>query len=897
MVRRNITIDYILLIWIVFSPFFLFSQEPSSVNYIVEDGLLSNETYDLFEDRDGFVWIATNKGAVRFNSNEMQAFTVAEGLADSDVLSIHQDSKGNIWFLPYNGELSYWREGKVYNAKNDQRLKEISSGNYFTSFYEDKGGTIWFGTYGNGAFSIDSSNRVCNYAKTIPQTTSRGAFERSKYLIVSAVYSHNDKIHFSNNVGNYYLEENDFRLLNEHENRHQLGRFVYTKDRLFSSTSNHISRLDLNNGRTKWTSTLSTVKQINGLEYLSDGQLYACTNKGVYILDEEGNKVDSLLLGKQASDAIIDREGNLWISTLQNGVFLIKNRGVLNYNTKAKYSILKTENSLLLGGQDLEIHSVSKAGIVELPIKHVEYSIALEQDKILTFFEDSNKQIWFGSYNGLFYLDNGKSNWTRIVGVKELLYFNQSLFVSITHFGLLQFDGKTIQSIYQSHKLHDGKAAENPSEQSSFTRELLSTRMVYPEEFHCLSKKNEGYFLGGTNKGVVRYNDSGFDLLDYLPKGKILAIEEEDLGNIWLLEKDKGLYYYQVEQDKLDTIQLFEQEKAVSYITLRLEKDKNIWVGTDRGLINVKAIEDDYKVNYIDKKNGLGSEEINDLMIVNDTIWLATSKGISFLPKKSLKDTIPPLLFIDSVIVNEGVVNDSHLVNLTSNENTLFVHFTGISFKDEGDLQYKYELRGASSRSGSITDQELLLNDLLPSQYVLSITAVDLSGNRSELKELHFNIKLLWWKNWRYWLVIFLGALLLVALCIRIFFKKKFKEIYALLSGKGRLMEKEKFIIVKSVINGATVKISLNELFYIKVSGDYTEFFKKDKMILVRSSMKSIEEQLQEEQAFVRVHKSYIVNLSKAETFKSDGLEMLGQEIPISRRKREEVRKVISSLL
>lgn len=871
----------------------LLAQEPTSINYTTENGLLSNEVYDLFEDKDGFIWIGTNRGVTRFNGNEMLAYSVNDGLADRDVLEIRQDSKGNIWFLSYNGKLSYWNNGTIYNEKKDERLKEIRSESHFTSFLEDKAGNLWFGTYYHGAFRIDTSNEVQHFKevhptpKNLKKTKPSGYFFNVLYLYESS----EGEVWFANSASNFSFGNNQFNQRSKHEHKQWRAWFHYGGNSLFSGTHKSVFQIDIATGKTIWKRSISSVEQINGVELLADGLLYVATDNGVFSFDRHGNRVDSLLIGKQTSDMLMDWEGNLWISTLNKGVFLIKNRAVLNYNTHAKHAILQTTDSILFGGSGMEIHSLTKDGLHLLPIEYKPYEISSDQDKVLTLAETSDHQIWFGSYGGLFQLDKGKAKQCMRSGFKNLLFFNQNLFVSTSNNHLFSVDAKALESMKGSFEV-DKEAGLGKT-----TPVALNRYSNYFNRFYCFSNTNADYFFGGTDSGVVRYEDSTFSSLDYLPKGKIIDIKEEGSGNLWLLDKSKGLCYYQVDKEKLDTIALFPEGDKVLYTALWLEKDSNIWVGTDKGLVHAEAAANGFSLDYINEQNGLASEEINDLIIVNDTVWLATTAGISALPKTSLNDSISPRLYIDSITVAKRALDRWELADLTSDQNTLSIHFTGVSFKDEGELRYHYELNGESTQSGKLTNNVLLLHDLPPHSYTLSITAEDRSGNKSAVKEARFSIRLLWWKNWKYWLMIVTGFLSIAVLSIRILFKRSFKEIYAFVRGQGTLFEREKSITVKSVLNGTTVKILLKELYYLKVSGDYTEFYKKDKMILVRASMKSIEEELSEEEGFVRVHKSYMVNLRNAEAFKSDTVEILDQTIPIARRKREEVKRVLSSVL
>ncbi len=887
-----------LLIGFLFLPSIsLWSQEPTAINYTTENGLLSNEVYDLFEDKDGFLWIGTNKGAIRFNSDAMQPYTQNSGLADRDVLSIHQDSKGKVWFLSYNGKLSYWNEGKVYSEENDGILKEIQSASYFSSFLEDQAGNIWFGTYASGVFRIDTLNEVKHFKKVDPPFENTTLPDPHIFPALFLFENASGQICLSNPSAAYVFDNDQFNQIEPFEYRQRRGKFQYSEKGLFSASYNRICLLNIYNGKVLWEKLLPAVTEINAVELLSDGYLYAATNNGVYSFDQDGNAKESFLTGEKVSDVLIDREGNLWVSTLTSGIFLIKNSNVLNYSTKAKYCILKRKDAILFGGLGTEIHGLSEGYLHFLPISHEEGRnsfyvdrVSSDQDKVISLVEDVQGEIWFATYNGLYHLEGNKAKHCLSGGVKSLFYANENLYASLPNKRVIGLDRMAMESIHEEFNKGEKKRDENRIQ-------LMRKYTVFSKQINSLTETKHHGIIAGTNDKMVRYEDSLFHELNDYPRGKIIGIEEEIIGNLWLLEKNKGLYYYKLSNNELDSIQLFGKEKKVMYTSLFLEKDGSVWIGTDQGLVNVNVTGNSFSAKYINKKNGLSSEEINDLSLHNDTLWLATAKGISLLPKQSLKDTIAPLLSIDSILMNERFVDDSSRTHLILGSDALTIHYTGISYRDEGELSYKYQLNGKKKLSGSSFDRHLILQDLPPSKYSLLISCIDSAGNRSVQRKVEFTIRLQWWQNWKYWLILVLVFLLIFGMSFRLLLKRNLQKMYTVISKQVALLEREKYITVRSVLKGTNMKILLKDLHYVKASGDYTEFFKKKEKILVRASMKSIEGKLIDEQAFVRVHKSYIVNLKKVKGFKSDALEILGQSIPISRRKRDEVKERISSFL
>lgn len=112
------------------------------------------------------------------------------------------------------------------------------------------------------------------------------------------------------------------------------------------------------------------------------------------------------------------------------------------------------------------------------------------------------------------------------------------------------------------------------------------------------------------------------------------------------------------------------------------------------------------------------------------------------------------------------------------------------------------------------------------------------------------------------------------------------KAMMFLSNGKENLHddENEEYIFVKS--NLKRLKIFVNSIRWIEAFGDYVKIVTEDDSHLVLSTMISFENKLPKDK-FIRVHKSYIINLNKVDTFNSKFLEIDTFKIPLSRSKKD----------
>ena len=113
------------------------------------------------------------------------------------------------------------------------------------------------------------------------------------------------------------------------------------------------------------------------------------------------------------------------------------------------------------------------------------------------------------------------------------------------------------------------------------------------------------------------------------------------------------------------------------------------------------------------------------------------------------------------------------------------------------------------------------------------------------------------------------------------------------LKTNGIPAEDENFIFVKSNLKNR--KVFLSKLNYIEALGDYVKFVTEKDTFVVLATMKSFEEQLPNDK-FLRIHKSYIVNLEKVERYNSKNIEINKKQLPLSRHKKSNLIEALSAM-
>ena len=91
------------------------------------------------------------------------------------------------------------------------------------------------------------------------------------------------------------------------------------------------------------------------------------------------------------------------------------------------------------------------------------------------------------------------------------------------------------------------------------------------------------------------------------------------------------------------------------------------------------------------------------------------------------------------------------------------------------------------------------------------------------------------------------------------------------------------------------IKVEIDDLLFIEAKGDYALFKTNEKGFIVHTTMKKVQERL-EEYKFVKVHRSYVVNLSKIVDIEESNLLIENKVIPISRANKENLIKKLNLL-
>lgn len=136
---------------------------PGAVRFSTADGLPSNTVHQAVEDRQGYLWFATDDGLARFDGRRFRVWRIEQGLADNRLLALAVDGADQLWLGSRGGHLMRMsadrrRIDPVLGPRNP-----AMAGAAVSVVLPDAAGSVWFGTRGAGLFRLAASGRLHHY--------------------------------------------------------------------------------------------------------------------------------------------------------------------------------------------------------------------------------------------------------------------------------------------------------------------------------------------------------------------------------------------------------------------------------------------------------------------------------------------------------------------------------------------------------------------------------------------------------------------------------------------------------------------------------------------------------------------------------------------------------------
>ncbi|MHB8259956.1 MAG: two-component regulator propeller domain-containing protein [Bacteroidia bacterium] len=735
------------------------SQTYDFRNYNVEDGLAQSQVLCIFQDSKGYMWFGTGGGgASMYDGKTFKNFTPENGLLSNTIYSITEDKNQNLYFGTYDG---LQVKGKFKDLRYDTS-KGLPHNTVFKVFV-DKTEKIWIGTQ-QGVCYLNENNKLIKLSG-------------NKLLEASAVFTI-----YEDNVGNYWfgtiqngaccyspknnsynwfnqtdgLKENFIRSFNEDgQGNIYIGTIagLYSVDKNKKLRDVNIQGMSLEN-----MAVTSISKDKNNTFWLA-------TNEGVvkYIGHlHQKYLVGNGLCGNVILSSYIDSEGNLWFGSDGFGVSKLNSEAIVNYSEKdglpgdyinsiyqtkdTKYWIgIRNNGLLVMKGNERTQYKVNKKDTKE----------SLIDNNVSCMAEDKVGKLWIGTQSGLSIFDDNKftNYWaeTDYQNIFSIYHDSKGTHYMGTGSGLVVFgeNGKK-EPVEVVNKL---KAAAD-----------LAIYSITEDKFQNL-------WLATANYGLIKYDRKSAELINKKNKftdKAVYSVVKDATNNLWF-GTEEGLFYY----DNKTFVNISEKDGLISNQAyfLVFDNQNRLWIGTNKGIdaLQVNDFITSKKINikHYGKEEGLKGLECNMNSAIKDTdgkLWFGTVKGVtSFNPRfEKTNYQEPSCLITDIKIFFEnidltpyasGLDSLSGLpINLTLPyaKNHITLDFIGISQTNPDKVKYQFKLDGVDGDWVPITSKtEVTYSSLQPGNYTFYLKAMNNDGvwNKDPL-QYKFSVLPPWYRTW-----------------------------------------------------------------------------------------------------------------------------------------------------
>jgi ligand-binding sensor domain-containing protein len=693
-------------------------------NYSIDQGLPSSETYDIEQDNEGNIWIATDRGVVKYNSRTFKTFTKKDGLIDDVVLQIYKDPFGRLWFLTIENQLCYYEKGKIkkyrYNYLIRKKIPESTQPD--KELLVTKSNSLIISTIPYGTFVINSKGKISR--KQQPKEGLKITLYNQKLfwsINLKQKWSHfpKPKIYYST------LKKEKFILQEENPqckilvSGNKFTPYLLINNRIYNlKTSKKI--IEYKN------STLITLNNIDSEIWV--GKL----NEGIDIFDSKNHFKRNIFNGFSVTNVFKDKTNGFWFSTLENGIFYISNLEIENYTKKN--GLLSNEIKSIYYFKDTLFLSFSGSSFQKLNNNYL-FNFNSE-GKGFTSFSSFNNELIFSNFNGTY------KNYKLIYPYWFRDFFSSSNYCLGIREKIMKFS-KNVE-------------IENISEWAANNRKTYTT----------ITKDNQNTIWIGNQNGLFKLIDN--KITPFRPKEfhfKVTDLIYSKKKGLLIGTRDNGLFQF-----KNNTFKKIKGLLTNDITTLYEENETGkIWVGTTKG-INISNSQLT-KFYCISNFNGLISNEITSINIQKKIGWIGTKKGLYKIDlSKYHFINVKNKVNLTSVIIDNKKIKLQKELSIPYDKDILKINFGTINFNTKG--KFKYRLHPISNWT-TVEQPQILLFNPEDGNYKLEVAFLNENNRWSRVQNiLNFKIEPPFWRTIYFKICILLS----ISVVIYLFFRFKQKQ-------------------------------------------------------------------------------------------------------------------------
>ncbi|MPQ42433.1 ligand-binding sensor domain-containing protein [Clostridium tarantellae] len=733
-------------------------------NITIEDGLSQSNVECIFQDSRGYIWIGTGDGLNRYNGYDFKVYryeeNISNSIAGSSIRDITEDCEGNIWVGTTSG-LS-----KINVSTNE--IKNYINSNICDILVNKKGSIL--------VATLDGLNIYDKESDSFKKIFDKDSNILSGQIIYSLCEDELGNYWIATNKGldkiNYEKDEiKEFKFTEENLN-YIKDNFIY---KVISDGKGNIWIANFNSGLNKININTNEVTTYNHKEndenslpgnYVksvlvdSSGQIWVGTNKGLakYLQDEEkfitykSKAYDNeSLVNNNISYLMEDKSGLIWVGTARGVSIVNSHSNILHYKNNP-----------------LNINSLS-------------------DNMIKGIYEDTEGFVWIATdQHGLNILDRNNEKFYKISKGKDIYSLNSNRINNIIGIGDEIWIGTDagVNMINKKTKIVKKYTKE----------EGLSSNLI-----QCMFIDSKGEVWIGSNEGINILNRETGEIKDINYIFEVNNITNLLISNIY--EDRDGVYWVGGQVDngliRLDmnskTIKNYKQEgdneKSLSFNSINdIKEDSkgNLWIATPYGLNKFDKSKESF-TRYT-KKEGMANNHIYSILIdEQDNPWVSTNNGISklniknnlfknynvtdglqsneFNKSSSFKnskgdmffgginglnifnpESLTKVQYLPKVVFDEFDVKGKKYANIDglrfkSNENLISIKFFVPDYKENEKAQYYCKLDGVDDNWYEVEGNSVNYANLRPGKYTFRVKARNFNGTMSEESIVNFTVE------------------------------------------------------------------------------------------------------------------------------------------------------------
>jgi signal transduction histidine kinase/ligand-binding sensor domain-containing protein len=700
----------------------------------IRDGFTKGEINAIAQTPDGYLWLGTEFGLLRFDGIKNLPWHPSENqpLPANYISSLLTARDGTLWIGTARG-LASWKDGRLtlYAELAGQRIGRL---------LEDREGTVWV-----GATSVPSG-KLCSIQNSKVRCYGEdgnlgigvvGLFEDSKGSLWVGVP--NGLWRWKPGEPKFYLlpgEPNGIRSMGEDEG-----------GALLVGYKGGIQRFS--DGKTEAYSLPGIQGEFSAKRLLRDrdGGLWIGTqDRGIVHVHQGRTDVFALsegLSGENVFTLFEDREGNIWVATI-NGLDRFRDFAVATFTVNhVTTAVLATRDGSVWLVTDSGLDRWNSGQITAYRERHEPTATGIRQIVgrgipdlgLRSLFEDDRGRVWIATDRSVGYLENN-----RLIPIKDL--------PGGTILAINQDKAGTFWIVNENrglfHLLPGGEIQQIPWAALGH-RDHVST--LVPDPFQI------GIWLGFHLGGISYFADgqirTSYTTADGLAQGRVNELRFDQSGVLWAAT-DGGLS--RLKNSRVSTLTSKNGLPCDAIHWMMEDNNGTIWLHSECGLLRIERSEIDawtaavdkdndarpaIRVTLFDSSDGLRMESGGSHMspqVAKSTdgrLWFRAADGASVIdPSRLAFNKLPPPVHVEQIIANRTTYDAaSILLQLPPLIRDLQIDFTALSLVAPEKVRFRYKLEGYDRdwREADIRRQAFYTN-LPPRNYRFRVTACNNNG-------------------------------------------------------------------------------------------------------------------------------------------------------------------------